>query len=111
MASETVASWTPVIVKGGVFQKTITVTDEAGAPITLNSAEIVVTPNGASPFSWTQGNGKFTNASPGVYDLALTAVDTAAYSWTSGKYRLSVTDNVGDPNPCLIEGLIFAKDC
>jgi hypothetical protein len=105
-----VASWQPVIVKGGVYQQTIEITDDAGAPITLDSAQINVTPNGATAFSWTQANGKFTNVSPGVYDLALTAADTAALTWTSGTYKLSVVES-GDANPCLIEGRIFAKDC
>ena len=109
--SQTVAAWTPVITKGAVYQKTITLTDENGTPVTLMSAEIDVTPNGATSFAWTQGNGKFTNVSAGVYFLDLTAVDTAALTWTSGRYRLSIVDNSSNPNPCLIEGLIFAKDC
>lgn len=90
---------------------TLTLTDETtGLPITLDSAQIDVNPSGAAAFSWTQANGKFTNASPGVYDLALTAADTAAYTWTHGRYALSVVQS-GDANPCLIEGIIFAKDC
>lgn len=111
MSSEIVASWTPVIVKGGVYQKTFELTDDSGAPLTLISAQIDVTPNGAAAFSWTQANGKFTNVSPGVYNLALTAVDTAAFTWTSGRYKLAVVDSAGDANPCLIEGIIFAKAC
>ncbi len=110
MATE-VASFTIVIVKGGVYQKTFAITDENGAPILLTSAQIDVTPNGAAPFSWTQANGKFTNSSTGVYDLALTAADTAAFAWESGTYHMSVVDDVGDANPCLISGLIFARDC
>lgn len=106
-----VPSWTPVIIRGGVYQKRFTLTDDAGAPITLTSAQIDVTPNGASAFSWTQANGKFTNVSPGVYDLDLTAADTTAYTWTSGTYVLNVVDGSGDENPCLIEGRIFSKDC
>jgi len=110
MATTQVSSWTAVIVKGGVFQKTFILTDDAGAPLTLSSAQIDVTPNGAAAFSWTQANGKFTNASPGVYDLALTAADTAALTWTSGTYKLSVVES-GDANPCLIEGKIFVNEC
>lgn len=109
--SESVASFTIVIIKGGVYQKTFALTNDAGTPITLTSAQINVTPNGATPFSWTQANGKFTNSSPGVYDLALTAADTAAFTWESGTYHMAVVDNDGDANPCLISGLIFARDC
>jgi hypothetical protein len=109
--STPIAAWTPVIVKGAVYQKTITVTDEAGNPILLMSAEIDVEPLGATPFAWTQGNGKFVNAGVGIYNLNLTASDTAAFTWSTGTYRLNVVDGSGDANPCLIEGRIFAKDC
>ncbi len=111
MPSEQVASFTIVIVKGGVYQKTFTITDENGAAIPLNSAQIDVTPNGDTPFSWTQANGKFTVVSDGVYDLALTASDTTALSWTAGSYSMNVVDGDGDANPCLIKGLIFATEC
>ncbi len=109
--SETVASFTIVIIKGGVYQKTFAITDEGGTPIPLNSAQIDVEPNGATNFSWTQANGKFTLVSPGVYDLNLTASDTTAFTWESGTYRMVVEDADGDANPCLIEGNIFAKNC
>jgi hypothetical protein len=111
MATESVASFTIVIVRGAVYLKTFAITDENSDPITLTSAQIDVEPNGAPNFSWTQANGKFTNASPGVYDLALTAADTTAFTWDSGTYRMSIVDNGGDENPCFIEGLIFSKDC
>lgn len=110
MATE-VASFTIVIVRSGVYQKTFAITDDNGLPILLNSAQINVTPNGAAPFSWTQANGKFTNVSIGVYNLNLTAVDTAALTWESGSYHMAVVDGDGDANPCLISGLIFVKDC
>ena len=109
--STEIASWTPVIIKGGVFIKQFTFTDQNGAPITFLSAEFDVTPNGASPIQWTQGNGLFTNASPGVYLLSLDEAYTTALTWTSGRYRLNVVENSGDTNPCLIEGLVFARNC
>lgn len=113
MATQTVAAYTPVIKKGAVFRQTFIITDEdTGLPVTLNSAQIDVFPNGAAAdFSWTQANGKFTNVSAGVYDLFLTAVETAALTWTSGRYRMNVVDQDGDENPCFIENLIFAEDC
>ena len=110
MATRGVSSWTAVIVRGGVFQKTFILTDDVGAPITLDSAQINVTPNGSAAFSWTQANGKFTNVSPGVYDLDLTASDTTALVWDSGVYDMAVVES-GDANPCLIHGLIFVSDC
>lgn len=111
MATEIVSSFTIVIVKGGVYQKTFELRDEDGIAILLNSAQIDVSPNGAADFSWTQANGKFTNSAIGVYDLALTAADTAAFTWESGTYHMSVEDSDGDANPCLISGLIFARNC
>lgn len=105
-----VSSFTIVLVRGAVYQKTFELTDDSGTPITLSSSSIIVTPNGASEVDWTQGNGKFTVVSPGVYNLALTATDTAGYSWSSGKWRWSVVQS-GDANPCLTEGLCFVKDC
>lgn len=109
--STSVASFTMVIIRGGVYQKTFAITDDNGAPILLTSAQIDVEPNGAASFSWTQANGKFTNSSTGVYDLNLTATDTTALTWDSGTYKMAVVDGDGDANPCLIEGLIFVKDC
>jgi hypothetical protein len=109
--SEIVAAWTPVIVRGAVFQKTFKITDEAGTPVPFTTAEIIITPKGDTPLSWTQGNGKFTLTSPGVYYLSLDEADTMGYAWSSGVYRLSVVDGSGDSNPCLIEGRIFVKDC
>jgi len=111
MSTQQIASWTPVIVKGGVFTKQFTFTDENGALITFLSAEIDVTPNGSPAIQWTQANGLFTNVSPGVYLLSLDEAYTTALGWTSGRYVLKVVEDSGDTNPCLIEGLIFAKDC
>ncbi len=111
MSTQIVAAWTPVIVKGGVYVKEIAITDENGAPVVLLSAEIDVTPNGSAAIQWTQGNGLFTNVSDGVYLLSLDEAYTTALDWASGRYRLSVVDDSGDANPCLIEGLIFAKNC
>lgn len=105
-----ISSFTIVLVRGGVYQKTFEIRDDAGVVITLDSAQIDVNPEGAADFSWTQANSKFTNVSPGIYDLDLTAADTAAYTWDHGTYKLSVVQS-GDANPCLISGLVFSKDC
>lgn len=110
--SEIVASWTAVIVKGGTFRKTFTFTDENQAPIEFSNLQIDVTPNIGPAFSWTEGNGKFTLQSVGVYLLELSAADTAAFEWTSGTYRFNGTEATsGDVTPCFGAGLVFAKDC
>lgn len=105
-----VASFTIVLVRGAVYQKTFTIRDDSGVLVTLDSAQINVTPVDAASFSWTQANGKFTNASPGVYDLDLTAANTQSYSWSNATYQMAVVES-SDANPCLIEGLVFVKNC
>lgn len=112
MVAVAVAAWTPIIKKGATYRQTLIITDETtGLPVTLNSAQIDVFPDGAANFSWTQANGKFTNVSAGIYNLVLTDTETLALTWTSGRYRLNVVDSDGDVNPCFIENFIFAKDC
>jgi hypothetical protein len=111
MSSEIVASWTGVIIKGGTFAKTFTFTDENGAPIVFNSLQIDVVPNIGPAFSWTQGNGKFTLQSAGVYLLRLEVSDTEAIEWTSATYHFNGEEADGDSNPCFLNGLLFAKDC
>ena len=109
--SRNVSSFTIVLVRGAVYQQTFELTDDDGVPIPLDSSQIDVFPNGvAADFSWTQANGKFTVVSPGVYDLDLTAADTASYTFDSGTWRWSIVQS-GDANPCLTEGLIFVKNC
>jgi len=109
--TEIVASWTIVIIRNGVYSRTITFTDQDGNPETLTSAEIVVTPNGAAEFSWTQGNGKLVNTGPGAYFLTLDEIDTASYLWPAGHYRIEIVDLSGNVTPCITEGLVFARDC
>ncbi len=108
--SQQVSSFTIVLVRGAVYLKTFELTDDSGVPIALTTSSIIVTPNEASEVDWTQANGKFTNNGTGIYDLALTAADTAAYAWDSGKWEWSVVQG-GDANPCLTSGLVFVKDC
>jgi hypothetical protein len=110
MTSTQIAAWTPVIIKGSVFQKTFAFEDEVGNPVTFTSAQINVQPNGAAPFSWTQGNGKFTNTGPGTYLLDIGDTETSGYTWSSGHWELAVMEGA-DPYPCLIEGTIFVKEC
>lgn len=111
MSTQIVASWSLVIVKGMTFTKRFAFTDEDGTPIPYTDFEIVVTPTVGSPFTWSVGSGNVTFISTGIYSVLVDDTDTAAYTWSSGRYRLSVVDGSGNPIPCLIEGLAFAKDC
>src|SRR6266498_6035608 len=97
-----IAAWVPSITKGEVFQKDFAFTDANGDPIAYTDFAIVVTPIGASPFTWNVANGQVTFISTGVYRLSVTDTETAAYTWSSGKYRLSVTDPSSQPILCLI---------
>ena len=56
------------------------------------------------------GNAKFLNTGVGVFQLDLDEADTAALSWASGTYVISIVEG-GETNPCIIEGLIFCEDC
>ncbi len=109
--SEVIAAWTPVIIKGAVYTPEISFDDEDGVAIAVSSATVYVTPNGSAAIEWSQGNGLFLNTATGVYQLALDEAYTAALTWESGRYRIQVTEPNGDVNPCIIEGLIFAKEC
>lgn len=109
--STPIASFTIIVIKGGVYQKTFTFTDADGNAIDYTDFEIIVTPNGASPFTWSVGNGQVSIVSTGIFTLFVDQTETAAYTWENGRYRLSVTDASGNPVPCLIEGNIFARDC
>ena len=110
--STPISSWTPSIKRGATFRHTLILTDDAGAPISLSTSSIFITPSDGGPLSWTQANGLMTLTSPGVYDIVLSAAVTASYTWSAGTYRWYVVETVsGDVNPCLIEGLIFVSDC
>ena len=106
-----IANYTIVIVRGGVLQVPVSFFDDAGDPEALLSAEIVITPSGAAVESWTQANGRFINIGVGEYEIVLTEAYTTAITWSAGTYRLQVVDSSGFTNPCVIDGLIFAKDC
>lgn len=112
MSTRQVSSFTIVLIRGAVYQQTFELKDDAGVAIALDSSQIDVFPNGdtVADFSWTQANGKFTVNGTGIYDLALTAADTASYTFDSGTWRWSIVQS-GDANPCLTEGLIFVRDC
>jgi hypothetical protein len=113
MPPQQVPNWTPTILKGELFKKEFAFTDVNGAPIAYTSFVITVTSlaDGSTLATWDTGGGFVTFVSTGVYQLLLTAVQTAAISWTQAKYRLSLVDPDSNVIPCLIENLIFARDC
>jgi len=112
MSTQTlVASWTITLIRGGVFGSPLEFRDQSGTPIPYTSPEIVITPNGASPVTWSIGGGQITFVSTGTYSVFIPAVQINSYLWSSGKYRLQVIDGSSNTVPCLIEGLIFVKDC
>lgn len=107
-----IASYTIVIIRGGVFQVPISFFDEAGDPENTLSASIIITPNGGFPEEqWTQANGLFPQVATGEYTTNLSEADTAAIAWDSGRYRIEIVDGSGFTVPCITEGLAFAKDC
>lgn len=106
-----VQEWKWRIKRGRTFRHTLTLKDENGNLVPLTSAQIDIVPSGAASFSLTQGNGKFTNVSTGVYLILIPATDTAAYTWSRGTYALNITETNGDIDPCLIESNIIVEDC
>ena len=111
MSTTLIASWTPTLIRGGVFSSPLRFTDEAGTPIPYTDPQIIITPNGAATVTWSIANGQVTFVSTGVYTIFVPAAEISTYTWSSGKYRLQVVDGDGNTIPCLIEGLIFVKDC
>ena len=106
-----IASWTPVIIRGGVFQIPIGFLDD-GEPENVLSASVIITPNDGFPEEqWTQANGLFPNVGVGEFTTNLSESDTTGIAWDSGSYRIEIVDGSGFTVPCIVEGLIFAKDC
>ena len=107
---ERIASWTPVIIRGGVFIIPINFFDGVN-PENVLSASIIITPDGAAEEQWTQANGLLLNLGVGQFTPNLMEADTSAITWDSGHYRIEIVDGSGFTVPCVTEGLIFAKDC
>jgi hypothetical protein len=110
MPTIVVPTWAPVFIRGQSVSINFTFRDEDGALFDFDSAEIVVTPVGSAEFTWDSGSGALVNTSTGVYRLTVSAIDTAAYTWSNGVYRWSCV-LLGEELPCLFEGRIFVKDC
>lgn len=104
-----VANWTIVLVRGQVYNRDLDFFAD-GNPDPMLNVTIVITPNEASPLSWTLG-AEITNTAPGEYFISVTGAQTTSYLWSSGSYRVQVVNLSGVTNPCIIEGLIFVRDC
>ncbi len=111
MVEELIAAFTPVIVRGGIYQTSLSFLDADEVPIPILAASFIGTPDGAVPFTWDTGNNLFINISTGVWRFNLFEADTTALVWDSGSYRIEVVDVSGFTIPCIIEGLMFATDC
>jgi len=111
MAETVIAAFTPVFQRDAVYQTTISFNDADGNPVPTLSASFIGIPNGDVTFTWDVGNGKFIPVSTGTYRFDLTNADTAAITWSSGRYRVEVVDSSGITFPCFIEGLMFTEDC
>ena len=111
MAETVIAAFTPVFQRGAVYLTSISFQDASGNPIATLSASFIGIPNGEAEFTWDVGNNKFIPVSTGTYRFNLTNADTAAITWSSGRYRVEVVDSSGITFPCFIENLMFAEDC
>jgi hypothetical protein len=96
------------------WQDELTITDEAEALVTLASAELIIHPSETTlaPVVWNVGNGKLELPSPGVIRFSLTIEDIATYTWSSGRYCLSIVYTNSKRDRSLIRGPVkIAKAC
>ena len=95
------------------WQDELTFTDEAGALVTLASAELTIHPNDELPaVVWNVGNGKLEMPSPGVIRFSVTIEDIALYLWKKGKYCLSITYTGGQRDRSFMRGPVnIADEC
>ena len=109
-----IASFTIVLVKGGIYVNQWSFTDDTGNPIPILDASIVVEPTeptaGATE-TWDTSNGRFTQISSGVWLLDLDVTYINSVTWTAGKYHVAVVEPSGFPDPCITGGLVFATEC
>ena len=106
-----IAAWTPVIIRGGPFIKQLGFLDEKGDPVPLLDAQFIVEPDNAAEVTWDSVDGRFTNVGVGLYLLNLSESYTQNLAWDSGHYHILIVDAGGFTQPCIVSGLIFAKDC
>jgi len=106
-----IASWTPVITRGGPFIFQIGFLDSNGDPVATLDAQFIVEPDNAAEVTWDSNDGRFTNVGVGLYLLSLSESYTDSLVWSSGHYHILIVDASGFTQPCIIGGLIFARDC
>jgi len=106
-----IASYTPVITRGGPFIKQFGFLDSNGDPVATLDAQFIVEPDNAAEVTWDSGDGRFTNVGTGLYLLNLSESYTDSLVWSSGHYHILIVDASGFTQPCIIGGLIFVKNC
>lgn len=85
-------SWTIALRRDSDFwEDTLEVTDEAGAPVTFTNVTLIITPDQEDEpeVTWTLGS-QISMPSAGVINFLVLKAVIAAYTWTTGKYRLEV---------------------
>ena len=106
-----IASYTFIVIRGGVVQVPFTFLNGPDDPENTLSASIIITPTGAGEVQWTQANGLFPQTGAGEYVTDLDEAYTTALAWDFGRYRIEIVDGSGFTVPCITEGLIFIQDC
>ena len=97
--------WTMQIKRGMDFSATLTFRSD-DTLFNFDTAELLIFPQGGNQIDWTEGNGKFTNTSTGVYTVQIESTETAEYTWTYGSFRLNVVLD-GEPDPSYTTGKVF----
>lgn len=95
------------IARGFKFEMTATVTDKSGAIVTLTgwSAKLDIFKDGATTAvdTFTSPSGGLTIAGvSGQVLVDIASARTAAFTWETGSYKLSVKNDPGDGEPYLV---------
>lgn len=86
------------------WQDTLTVTDEAGAPVSFSAVSLVLEPDGVPLVTWQLGS-EIIMPSPGVINFLVPKATIQAYRWSAASYRLSVVYSDGRIDGSFITGL------
>ena len=99
-----------IIDQGATWRRTVTYADANSVPKSLTgyTATLIVkdAAGGATLLTLNAGNGGTTLLDPGSIRLYLSAIDTAAITWTTGVYRLTLVSPMGDVVR-LLQGVII----
>jgi hypothetical protein len=106
-----IANFTANIKRGAPYLPQITFDDADDNPVATLDASFFGVPDGAAPFTWDAGNGKFINIGVGTYRFNLTEAETSAITWEAGTYHIQVVDASGFTFPYFLCGLMFIENC